>query len=576
MSQLKYYNNLTDTWDPAIVGAQGATGATGPQGDIGATGASGIQGETGSTGPQGDIGATGIQGEIGATGEAGLNGATGLTGATGQTGATGAQGFEGSTGPQGFTGSTGPIGITGATGLTGATGDQGIQGYDGSTGATGPQGATGVGLQGATGYAGATGLPGADGGSASYYDYVADTSATSGDPGTGEILWNNVIQTDASELNISHINADGVDINVFLHLLKLNDRIIIQDANDSANFQNWVVNGTYTEVTTYDVVPVSLDTSGGTGTTGFANGHPIIVIIISSGQQGATGLNGATGLTGATGQYGATGASGLQGATGLNGATGAHGATGVEGATGVQGFVGATGAQGQTGATGLAGATGQFSGTLTANIDGAGFNISNISFLSAVGNISGDYIFGNGAFLTGVSGTGNGQAIINGTSNVRIPTTDGNVVIGIDGLDNVANITQSGLTVDGFFANPTTIDKTVDIPDDVNSVMFGAVTVTGAGSVPDTSTFTIPDWTSYGNNQVVALGNTGWPGNILLTGTFKTGVYTTLTIPLAATAGAGARAFVTDATSTTFNAVYAGGGANSVPVFSNGTDWRIG
>jgi len=44
----------------------------------------------------------------------------------------------------------------------------------------------------------------------------------------------------------------------------------------------------------------------------------------------------------------------------------------------------------------------------------------------------------------------------------------------------------------------------------------------------------------------------------------------------AAGAGAGARAFVTDATATTFASVVAGGGANGVPVYSDGTDWRIG
>jgi hypothetical protein len=47
-------------------------------------------------------------------------------------------------------------------------------------------------------------------------------------------------------------------------------------------------------------------------------------------------------------------------------------------------------------------------------------------------------------------------------------------------------------------------------------------------------------------------------------------------LPSAATAGAGARAFVTDANSITFNAAAVGGGANNMPVFSNGTGWFIG
>jgi len=44
----------------------------------------------------------------------------------------------------------------------------------------------------------------------------------------------------------------------------------------------------------------------------------------------------------------------------------------------------------------------------------------------------------------------------------------------------------------------------------------------------------------------------------------------------AATAGAGARSMVTDATATTFASIVAGGGSNAVPVFSDGTNWRIG
>ena len=51
------------------------------------------------------------------------------------------------------------------------------------------------------------------------------------------------------------------------------------------------------------------------------------------------------------------------------------------------------------------------------------------------------YYYGNGAFLTGISGgSGNGQAIVNGTSNVAITTANGNVTIGINGTGNVVVI----------------------------------------------------------------------------------------------------------------------------------------
>lgn len=57
------------------------------------------------------------------------------------------------------------------------------------------------------------------------------------------------------------------------------------------------------------------------------------------------------------------------------------------------------------------------------------------------------------------------------------------------------------------------------------------------------------------------------------------GPFTTTTLPPAASVGAGARTFVTDATLTAvghFGSAYVGGGANKVPVYSDGASWFIG
>jgi hypothetical protein len=59
-------------------------------------------------------------------------------------------------------------------------------------------------------------------------------------------------------------------------------------------------------------------------------------------------------------------------------------------------------------------------------------------------------------------------------------------------------------------------------------------------------------------------------------GVIQTPALTVATLPAAATAGAGARSFVTDANATTFLSTVAGGGANKVPVVSDGTNWLIG
>jgi NAD(P)H-hydrate repair Nnr-like enzyme with NAD(P)H-hydrate epimerase domain len=47
-------------------------------------------------------------------------------------------------------------------------------------------------------------------------------------------------------------------------------------------------------------------------------------------------------------------------------------------------------------------------------------------------------------------------------------------------------------------------------------------------------------------------------------------------LPTGADVGFGARTFVTDANATTFRSIVAGSGVNLVPVYWDGTDWRIG
>ena len=52
--------------------------------------------------------------------------------------------------------------------------------------------------------------------------------------------------------------------------------------------------------------------------------------------------------------------------------------------------------------------------------------------------------------------------------------------------------------------------------------------------------------------------------------------YTVATLPSAVTSGTGARSFVTDALGPTFGATVAAGGAIAVPVYSDGTNWKVG
>lgn len=81
-----------------------------------------------------------------------------------------------------------------------------------------------------------------------------------------------------------------------------------------------------------------------------------------------------------------------------------------------------------------------------------------------------------------------------------------------------------------------------------------------------------------GGSGYIDLSNSGAAvtGAVTASTTLKSASYAAGALPSAATAGAGARAFVSDASATTFLSVVAGGGANKVPVVSDGANWLIG
>jgi hypothetical protein len=64
--------------------------------------------------------------------------------------------------------------------------------------------------------------------------------------------------------------------------------------------------------------------------------------------------------------------------------------------------------------------------------------------------------------------------------------------------------------------------------------------------------------------------------NIQASGAFLGRVFTVATLPAAATAGQGARAFVSDALTPVILTTVTGGGAVNVPVYSDGANWLVG
>lgn len=107
----------------------------------------------------------------------------------------------------------------------------------------------------------------------------------------------------------------------------------------------------------------------------------------------------------------------------------------------------------------------------------------------------------------------------------------------------------------------------------------GMTTITGFAGTQFRVTAGTGDWTIRGKfiggatAGVVEYcdGSGGFTGTAL-----RIGGGTVAQLPSASGAGAGARAFVTDATASTFASTVSGGGSTKVPVYSDGTNWLIG
>lgn len=168
--------------------------------------------------------------------------------------------------------------------------------------------------------------------------------------------------------------------------------------------------------------------------------------------------------------------------------------------------------------------------------------------------------------------------------------------------DGIVTIASSGALTVGNVSINYTANNQIAAPSN-GQIGFGSTTALGASldtilirdaantfaQVNGTSaqTFNIYNTSSSSNANYERVGIT-WSSNVCYmkpsnagTGSARlfipvTGSTTVASLPSAATAGAGGRSFVTDATATTYLSTVAGGGANKVPVVSDGTSWLIG
>lgn len=117
--------------------------------------------------------------------------------------------------------------------------------------------------------------------------------------------------------------------------------------------------------------------------------------------------------------------------------------------------------------------------------------IASNKFLSVSGNVTGNYFIGNGSQLTGINATS--SQISNGTSNVAIVASSGNVQVAVAAVANSVVMGAGSLFVQGPISTPKTINTLALVPNEVNAVMISPLTISASGNifVPTDSTLTI-------------------------------------------------------------------------------------
>jgi len=140
------------------------------------------------------------------------------------------------------------------------------------------------------------------------------------------------------------------------------------------------------------------------------------------------------------------------------------------------------------------------------------------------------------------------------TRTVGFPNNDGNVVMNNQGTTNIGNLTTATTVNIGAGATTTGVAKTVNIG---TAGLSGSITTVNIGSTVS-----------------------GALGQINLNEPTKALALAVASLPSASSAGLGARHAVTDSTlaytSANVGTTVTGGGSNWCPVWSDGTNWKIG
>jgi hypothetical protein len=244
--------------------------------------------------------------------------------------------------------------------------------------------------------------------------------------------------------------------------------------------------------------------------------------------------------------------------------------------------------------------------SLGGNLSTGSFNISGNGSISA-GTISATTGLGANLSLNTRSITGIGNINITGTvtsTKLVAPTIEGGIngtFVTSDGTTplSITGIGTLGASSGQVYFNINAAKGTIAAPtttaagDFLGGVVIQGYTATGykaagliaagwdaGATISDNFPKSFISFAAYGGGsnlstlRIATLNNLG----VFNTPVLQTTIYSVATtaLPSATTVGKGAKAFVSDATVATFASAYTGGGSNNVPVYSDGTVWRIG
>jgi hypothetical protein len=125
----------------------------------------------------------------------------------------------------------------------------------------------------------------------------------------------------------------------------------------------------------------------------------------------------------------------------------------------------------------------------------AGFTFDPVTGnLAAPGNVTATYFIGNGSQLTGITAA-SASNISNGTSNISIPTANGNIYVTVGSTGNIITVTSTAVDING----------TLNVNGNINTANYISGTLTTASQ---------PNITSVGTLSSLSVTNNGTFGNV--------------------------------------------------------------